>query len=217
MHYDTSSELIWRAERRVCAPSVFSTYFRLSLDQDILPKKIIDELIHNSNSESFVEEFFRKQSKVKRHDGRSNVPLIFEELMGSAQRVPPENVKLLFAAIFKIVDELDLERDEPRGQYRDGNELRLHWLLNEFVRDRMPQSERNRLFIETVPNASFGWAIDLARRIYDEHWPRASDSQTAAELRFVDAETASRLMEGVLERIKVASESGELLRLIPSP
>jgi predicted KAP-like P-loop ATPase len=212
MHYDASSGAIWRAKRRICDPIHFSSYFRLSISDDALPKKLMTEFLENISDKEYVQRFFRARSKSVRKNGKSDVPLVFDELMGSSKEIPGRMLIPLLGGLFEIFDELDLERDEDRGGFNFGNHLRMQWLLNEFVRDKLPQTRRNVLFRRIFPTASFEWSIDLMRRIHHEHFPVRSEQQTPLEMRFVDSETAANLKSIMLTKFSEASRNGILLK-----
>ena len=107
-----------------------------------------------------MQRFFRERSQVTRSDGRSEVPIVLDDLTGSADRIPTEKVQAFLNALFEIVHDLDLERDDERGFGSVGtNQLRMHWLINEFVRDRLPQADRSRVLQEALRGASLGWTM----------------------------------------------------------
>jgi hypothetical protein len=117
-------------------------------------------------------------------------------------------------ALFEIADELDMESDEEAGFGAIGsNQLRMNWLINELVRRRLAQADRNRLFTETLPKASLGWAITLTGRLRSEHHPRNNDPPTVPDRCLVDSATARKLTATVLERIRHAAANGELPKL----
>jgi hypothetical protein len=89
----------------------------------------------------------------------------------------------------------------------------MHWLINELIRDRLPQSERSALLMDALKRASLGWAIALTSRIHSEHWPRSHEQPTSPERCLVDATTASALTAATLEKLRDAAQSGELLGL----
>jgi len=214
VHYDSSSERDWRARRRICAPAHFSSYFRLTLGPDAIPRKLLDGLIAKAGDREYVQAFFRERVKAVRSDGCSEVPIVLNDLIGSGNKISTDKVVPFLAAIFEIADELDVERDEERGFGSVGsNNLRLHWLLNELVRDRFSQAERNQLLKQTLQGASLGWAIDLIRRLHSEHHPRTPQQSIAPGQCLVDGFVATELVAGVLERLRRAAQTGDLLQL----
>jgi predicted KAP-like P-loop ATPase len=214
MHYNSSSELAWRGQRRICHPRYFSSYFRLSLGGDVFPRKALNPLISKCDDTKFVQDFFRERMQTIRKDGRSEAPLVLDDLTAAPELIPPEKLLPFLKALFEIADEIDSEVDEERGFGSHGsNGLRMHWLLNSLVRDRLPQNERSDLFRKALESASLGWTIDLTRRFYAEHWPRESQSKTSPEQCLVDEKTASDLASRTVDRIQKAAQSGELLKL----
>ena len=214
VHHGSSAAAVWRASRRICDPGHFSTYFRLALGQDVLSRRVLEELLGSLSDADQLKRFFRERGSIVRKDGRSELPIVLDDLIGSANRISKEQAATLMRALFEIADELDLERDEERGSLGfGGNQLRLHWLLNEFVRDRLTQGERSALLKEILPRASLGWAVSLTGRLHSEHYPRQPDRETPMDQRLVDELTLSELMGETLRRLREASHSGELLSL----
>ena len=210
--YNSSSEAKWRAWRRICDPGHFSTYFRLTLSADVLSKKVLQEFFQNISNEESSKRFFRERASVVRKDGRSEVPLILDDLIGSSDRISKEQANVLLCALFQIADELDLERDEERGFSGLGtNLIRLGWVFNELVRDRLPQSERSTLLLEILPRASLGWMVSLVSRLHREHYSRQNDQLVDLDQRIVNEATLSELQSRTLRRLREASQSGELL------
>lgn len=212
MHYNNSSLATWYAKRHICAPARFSSYFRLSIGDDTLPKRLVRDLLENACDEEYVREFFRARSRTVRKNGKSEVPLVFDELMGLTSRIPGKKLIPLLAAIFEIFDEIDLRQDEERGGFNLGNQLRMQWLLNELVRDKLSQTQRNVLFRKIFPKASFEWSIDLMRRIHNEQFPRAPENETPTGMQLVGAEVAADLRAATIERIRESARTGDILK-----
>jgi predicted KAP-like P-loop ATPase len=212
VHYSSSGRT-WRAQRRICDPGHFSSYFRLALGNSILPRKLIDELFESMSDSERIKEFFRERAKRVSNNGRTEIPIILDDILGLSDRISKEQAVNLLRALFAIADEIDLQADEGRGPDDLGNQIRIHWLINELVRDRLPQAERSVLFTELVPDAALGWAVSLVSRMYADHHPRSPDRPTAEDARLVDETSLSWLVEIMGERLRIASENGELLEL----
>jgi len=206
----TSTAMIWRTKRRICDPGHFASYFRMSLGPDVLPRRILEELFKHTDEAERVKAFFRERARSIRKNRQTEVPIVLDDLLGAPDRISRENFPIFLGALFEIADELDLPQDKDSDTFGD-NHLRIHWLLNEFVRDRLPQSERNALFSEIVPKAAFGWMISIVSRLQREHYPISADKGTEAAIRLVDKKTADELTDRARGRIRDAARSGALL------
>ena len=212
--HHSSSEPIWRSKRQICSPEHFSSYFRLALGTDVIPRKVLDGLIVNIGDGEHIKSFFRDHSKITRADGRSDVPIVLDDLMGSSERIPTEALPVFLSALFEIADEIDLERDDEKGGWAHGtNELRINWLINALVRDRLPQTQRSKLLRNALEKASLGWSVVLTSRIRTEHWPRSHEQRTLPDLCLVDRETALEITATTLQQLRSAAESGQLIQL----
>jgi len=172
----------------------------------------MNELIAKVDDRDFVRNFFRERGRVTRGDGRSEIPLVMDELLGASDSISSDKVPALIASMFAIMDELDLERDDEHGISSFGtNYLRMHWLLNVLVLERFAQQDRNGLLGTALAGAGLGWTIDLTRRIHSEYQPRAPERPTLPAQRLVDAATCNALTAASLQKIREAAASGELL------
>jgi hypothetical protein len=137
----------------------------------------------------------------------SEVPIVMDDLMGSCESILLEKVPAFMSSMFEIMDELDLERDDEGGFTNHGtNQLRMHWLINELVRDRFEQAERSRLLRNALQGAGLGWMIEFTRRTYDEYQPR-NERQILPPQRLVDATTAAEFTAATLQKIRHAAET----------
>ena len=185
----------------------------LALGADTISLKLLDALVAKIDDPFYVQAFFRERASAMRSDGRSEVPIVMGDLMGLAETIPSERIEPFVTSMFEIMDDLDLDRDNDTGFYNSGtNQLRMHWLINELVRDRFEQAERGALFKNALGNASLGWMIDMTRRIRSEHQPGAHERPTLESQRLVDPATAAELTNAVVTKIRAAAQSGELLK-----
>src|SRR5215472_5909756 len=140
-HY--TSESSWRRQRLVCSAEHFPTYFRFALGEDLLPAKNISELVSRANDRAFIQTTLRTALGEKLKSGRTRASVYLEELTLHASEIAESHVGPLVCALFEIGDELDVQTDEGRGFGNlANNNLRLHWLLNSLVRERLPQAAR---------------------------------------------------------------------------
>jgi hypothetical protein len=89
-----------------------------------------------------------------------------------APEIAEDYIGPLVSALFEIADELDVQSDEGRGM-RDlaNNNLRLHWLLNALVRERLEQPARVPMLRTAMRSASLHWYCSFAERCHRENQP----------------------------------------------
>jgi predicted KAP-like P-loop ATPase len=211
MGYGTDWVATWDVERRVCVHSHFDTYFRLSLSDEALSSAKIDELVARVDDEDFIATTFRDAALIQRKNGQSMVPVYFDELNTHAARINKSKVLSLISTLFKIQDEISLQKDAERGMLRFADtDLRLHWLIRRLTKDRFSIDERTTLYQAALKNASLGWLVDFVAsataNYHREGGPRREDECLVAESA-IDA-----LQKSAVESIRKAAKDGTLLR-----
>jgi predicted KAP-like P-loop ATPase len=208
-HY--TSEGWWRRQRLVCTAEHFPTYFRFALGDELLPEKSIAELISRANDREFIQATFRQALQENLKSGRTRASVYLEELTLHAPEVAEEHIAPLVSALFEIGDELDVQSDEGRGMYQmANNNLRLHWLLNDLVRERLNQDARVPLLRAAMRSASLNWFCSFAERCRREHHPDERSRPTPEDARYVDEKTADRFIQEALRRLRAAARDGTL-------
>ena len=208
-HYGDGFADQWHAARRVCSTAHFGTYFRLALSDETLPAAEFSGFMARSGDRPYVRDYLLAALARPRRGGRTMASLILEELTVFAARVPAEHIGALVNELFAIADRLDVEQDELRGFSMGNNFLRLHWLMNRLVRDRLDQSSRGEIICAALEHASPRWALEAARRYYVEHHPEGRESTPEGE-RYVDADTLPRVVDIGLGRVRAAAADGSL-------
>lgn len=211
--FHSSSAPSWRANRQICSPSIFSSYFKLSLGMDVLPRSALTGFLADSGDPTKLKERLRGHAAAIRKDGKSEIPILLDDLMGSLQNIPSEHVEILLGAILELADELDIERDEEAVAFGNGNQLRIFWLVSYLVDGRLPQAERSQIYRRLIPKASFEWALYVTRRLYTQHHPTSDEQQVHPSARHVEDVVASELKEIALNRLRKAASDGSLSRV----
>jgi predicted KAP-like P-loop ATPase len=200
----------WRRDRRICSPEHFDTYFRFSVGDNTVPREEIDALIAAASDPAVVIEKFRAALARKRRNGGTRAALLLEELTVHAADVPVTNIQPLVTAIFRIGEEFDIAEDRAGAFMTGDNPLRLHWLLNRLVLERLDEGERDALFLAASEQASLGWLVDFVARCVGQYQPRADGSERGGPF-VVSRAMADRLCNLALVRLREAAESGVLL------
>jgi predicted KAP-like P-loop ATPase len=208
-HYTYENE--WRRQRLVCTAEHFPTYFRFPLGEGLLPAKSISELVERANDHDFIQTTLRQASKETLKSGRTRASVYLEELTVHAPEIAKDHIGPLVSALFEIADELDVKSDEGRGMYDLAhNGLRIHWLLNVLVRDRLDQAARIPMLRAAMQSASLHWYCDFAERCQRDHKPDQNGRITSDDQRYVDQKTADELIGNALRRIRAAAKDGSV-------
>ncbi|MCG7981771.1 MAG: P-loop NTPase fold protein [Candidatus Thiodiazotropha lotti] len=213
IEYGSEFHKDWDAERRVCIEKHFDTYFRLTLSDDSLSLRTIDEIIERIDDPDFVKESFRGAAISRRSNGTSLVPVLLDELNTHASKVSKEKVQSFLCAIFEIHDEIDLDIDKDKGMYSVGDtSLRYHWLIRRLTRDRFTLDERTELYATAIENAPLGWLVDFVLSVKEDYRERAETEAPKREEEYLTREDViTSLVEKALASIRSAASDGTLL------
>ena len=196
-HYTSDAE--WRRQQLVCSAEHFPTYFCFALGEDLLPAKTVSELIRRAGDHDFIQATLREALRETLKSGRTRASVYLDELRLHASEVAEEHIGPLVSALFEIGDELDVKADEGRGMLAmSDNNLRLHWLLVQLVRERLPQPTRVPLLRAAMKVASLYWYCNFAERCYNDHYPAQHQCHTLEDERYVDENTARQFHRGAL-------------------
>lgn len=210
--YSSSFVDQWEAERRVCTTKHFDTYFRMTLGDETLSINEIEDIISHAGDKEYVKNSFNKALQIIRKNGKSNVPLLFDELNVHAQKIEKEKFQSLISAIFEIADDIFRVEDSERGGFSIGdNYLRIHWFIRKLTFDRCSLNERNEIFKIACADAQVGWLTDFTRSSISDHYPREGKEVNAPEKCLVLKEYIPELKALAAKCIESAALSGELI------
>jgi len=202
----------WDAERRVCVEAHFDTYFRLTLSDETLPTKLIEEMARRADDADFIRTTMRKAAKTTLRNGKSMVPVYLDELNTHAARIDKDKVAAFLGVLFEIHDEIDLEADAERGFGGMANtSLRYHWLLRRITRERFTLEERSDVFVAAIQNASLGWLVDFASSAIGDHAEDQKKSPKPEEDCLVQSSAIEPLRKHTLDAIRAAASDGSLI------
>lgn len=201
----------WLKQRRACVADHFPTYFRLSLPDDVISRREIDEMLANVGDQQWVAKKLRLAVGETRKHGGTRAALLLDALDVHASDVAVENVEPLLSAIFSIADELDVESDKARGFSLGNNSLRIHWLLRSLMRDRMDLPARSKILIGALKHASLGWLIDIASSAWVNYHPEEGNEPANEDKCIATKTDAEKLIKLSLQLIRSAASNGELI------
>ena len=111
--------------------------------------------------------------------------------------------------LFSVAEELNVAADRERGFAGiASNDLRLHWLLNNLLLDRLELLERSQIIRAAVPTTSLEWLLSLSDRCKSLKDKRGTAEEGGENL--ADDETVDWLYAFSLERIRAAAADGTL-------
>jgi predicted KAP-like P-loop ATPase len=202
----------WEAQRCVCTDKHFDTYFRMGIGDDTLPITEIEEFLERAGDGDFVKQAFRKARNSIRRNGKSKVPLLFDEINVHASRIEKSKFQPLISAIFEIADDIYREEDRERGGFSIGdNYLRIHWLIRKLTFERCDLEERSGVFLAACHNAQVGWLVDFTRSAISDILPREGREKEPLEKCLVSEKYIPKVKEFAIGAIESAAANGQLL------
>ncbi len=202
----------WDAERRVCIEAHFDTYFRLTLSDEALPIKVIEEVARRANDADFIKMTMRSAAITTRRNGESMVPVFLDELTTHAARIDKDKVAAFLGALFEIHDEIDLGVDADRGFGGLANtSRRYHWLLRRVTGNRFTPEERSHILLTAIQSASLGWLVDFASLAIGDHAEDRKQEPRREEDCLVQSSAIEPLRKHTLDAIRAAAANGSLI------
>lgn len=201
----------WEARRLVCTAKHFDTYFRMGIGDETISAAEIDEFIGHADNEKYVKQSFQKALTSIRKNGKSQVPLLFDEINVHAARIDKKNFQPLISAIFEIADDINREEDGESGVFFGTTHLRIHWLIRKLTFERCSPEERSDIFWAACQNAQIGWLVDFTNSAITDHFPREGREPEPEEKCLVKKERIPELKTHAISRIKSAAEDGSLI------
>lgn len=200
----------WRRNRLICSEVHFPTYFGFAVDEDAVTASEFQELLRVSGNAEEVAALFRRAVSSRRRRGGTRAALLLEELQVQAQSVPEENISALLTGLFSVADEIYVDTDSAGGFDIESNQLRIHWILNNLLRDRLGQVKRGQILESACQRAALGWLVDLARRCARDHEPEGQGQGQQFEA-MVPTDAAARIGVAALNRLRGAAADGSLI------
>lgn len=212
MGYSSDFQSIWTKQRQICSEKCFDTYFRMSIGENILSKNEINDFIVRCGEIDYVKTVFKKYGKLIRKNGKSRIPLLFEELNAHADKIKEEQFQNLISAIFQIADEIYLDQDKERGFYSIGDShLRIHWLIRRLTFERSSLEDRSQIFLNACRNAQVGWLVDFTSSAVSDYFPSEGREPSPPEKCLTLKESLSELKELSLKAIQISCGKNELI------
>jgi predicted KAP-like P-loop ATPase len=207
-----SSDTTSRRFRRICSADHFDTYFRFAIGDDVLPAATVRGLVDHAGDKEFIQSAIRRAVGTELQSGKTKGSVYLDELRVHAIDVAREHVGPLLTALFEIADELDVQADEGRGFYSNGdNTNRLRWLVDALLEDRIEQPERITILQAAMQSAQLYWACSFAERCKAQHKVASDHTFVQDDRRLVDLATADEFVKLARKRLRSAARDGSLV------
>ena len=200
----------WRRDRLICSKEHFATYFSFSVTNEGITAAEIDALISGAGTPGATADALMNYLGIGRKKGGTRAALALDELNVHAEDIAENDIQQFINDLFSVADELDVSADSDRGfSGVASNELRLHWLLNNLLSDRLDLETRSNIIRSASAVSSVAWLISLSDRCKDSKNKRATSGKSEQEM-LVDDDTTEWLYAYSLERIRDAAADGTL-------
>lgn len=204
-HTDSES---WRRDRLVCATEHFSTYFGSFEHDNGFSDEELKELLEVVGNSEFSDYLNRKRSQ-KRRNGASGLPLVLDELTLHSSAIDTAAIPAAITTLFSMADANNLQQDRSGDSNWINNNLRLHWLVNKLVFDRLPLEQRSEILLSCSGNAGLVWIVNFATRMWRDHNPSEGD-QNHGNDRFVTKDASEKFRSLAVNRLREASDDETL-------
>lgn len=199
-------------DRRIASARHFQTYFRMSIDPDVVSRKELAKIIDNPSDIAAVSGVLKGALDQLRRDGTTRTVAWLEGLTIHAEEIPISAAEQFLRGVFAVADDIEVVSDKARGWSIGGNSLRIHWLLRSLLLDRTNLHERSAILLAAAHDAQLGWLGKLTGSAWDDHHPDEGKDRTPDSnclLTETDVEIARTLF---LDRITMAAADGLLMR-----
>lgn len=212
VHYTPEFMQNWDSQRLLCVPKHFDTYFRLSLSDEALSMVKINEFLSNCNDIEYVKsKFVQAVSKIGKN-GKSEVPLLLDELMAHSAKIDVVVFPNLISSIFEIADDIYRDNDKEKGFLEICNtHLRIHWLIRELTFKRCSLEERSKIFMDACREAQVGWLVDFTSSAVNDYFPRDEGAPEVPEKCLIIKDVVEELKGMALRRINQIAQEGNLI------
>lgn len=208
MMHSADSLQRWRRELRVCAPDIFSVYFRLSLQDGSVSRLEVNQLIGCARSPADFAAVLRSAADQKNAAGVSKVRFLLERLM---DHVPDELevdvAEPVIEALLCVGDELLLKTDRVPGEFDFGNESRVTRVAYHMLK-KVTAVERRQLLVRAIGTGNALRCGQYLLAALAEETEKAAKGDGEALLAEADIEA---IKAAWLQRVALLSQSDDFI------
>lgn len=201
----------WKRDRLICSKVHFQTYFYLHVTNDGITSTESDALVAAAGTPGLTAKLLTAFLAMERRNGGTRAALALDELSVRASDIDVTHLEALVADLFNVADDLDVPADRGSA-FSDivSNQLRLHWLLNNLLLDRIAMPQRSAIIRAAASGAALCWLISFSDRCDDILKKRGTTEDRGEN--FVDDDTTAWLMSQSLDRLRAAAVDGTLVK-----
>jgi predicted KAP-like P-loop ATPase len=207
----TAATRVGPGKRRACIATHFPTYFQLSLPDDVIPRRDIEEFLARAGDPAWIREALRAAVQEIRRNGSTRVAPLLDALMLHASELPLDKVEPLLAGVFAAADDINVDADQAKGFAIGNNSLRVHWLMRALLFDRTDLELRSKILMAAAKSAALGWLADLGSSAWRDYHPRDGKEREDEAKCLVSKANADRLVASALKAIRRAARDGSLI------
>ncbi len=202
----------WQRDRLICAAEHFPTYFAFSVTNDGITAAESDALVAGAGTRGATAATLKRYLGMTRKKSGTRAALALDELSVRASDIPPSDLQQFVEDLFSVADELNIAADQQRGFAGiASSDLRIHWLLNNLLRDRLELPDRSQIIRAAAPAASLEWLVSLSNRCKSMKDKRGTAEESGGD-NLADDETVDWLYAFSLDRIRTAAADGTLAK-----
>jgi predicted KAP-like P-loop ATPase len=201
----------WDAQRLICSAAHFPTYFSYAVPAETLTEVERRTLIEATADPDRLKSVIRLGIEQPGSNGGTRAALMLAALQTLGDRVPIGNVPTMLKGLFAIADDLAVKADESRGFSTGDNFLRLHWLINEQVRERLSLEERGPVLAAALAVSQIGWKMSLSNRLFSDYEKKKDEDRGQQYPPMVDEATARQAKVDATAALLAAAEDGTLI------
>ena len=200
------------AQKRICAPEHFGTYFRFGVDHETISYGELAEFLGGLGDSDAVAARFSEYAQRKRRRGGTMAFVLLEELRGHGDSLTDEQTEQLLRALLKHGDRL-LAFDDLRPHFlQEGADTRVHRLSYQLI-GKIPADAREALLRDEMAASASVATCDLALApLRWDHGRGSSNGQrnTAPGRERVAEAFLDEMQQLVAARISEVAENGEI-------
>lgn len=200
-------------DRRVASARHFQTYFRMSIDSDVVSQGELAKVLDDPTNASAISAILREAVQRQQRNGTTRAAAWLDGLNAHADEIPISAAGQFLRGVFAVADEIDVESDRGRGWSIGDNSLRIHWLLRSLLLDRTTLKERSAILLAAAKDASLGWLASLTWSAWEDYHPREGKQREVESKCLMTEEDCEAARVMLIERMREAAQNGSLIDL----
>jgi predicted KAP-like P-loop ATPase len=200
----------WRQDLRICSPSVFPTYFRLTIPESGIGRAEIQAILDSSTDSTGFANNLRTLMGQRRPDGMSRARTFLESMEDLVPQLEQDRIEPMIRGLLAMGDELNLPGDAG-GMFDFDNTIRVVRLFRKLLR-RMGDAERERIVLALVEtDAALCAALDVVRTLGNDHGMFTDKPARDDKLALVPRALVEQLGPKALERIRRSAQDSSFV------